>query len=85
MNLFCRSIHFIAFRVVFFGRPGSTSPHHHHHHRITTNHLHLAQEEIETAEEILKQRMRALGSKAAELIIAPIYSTLPSDMQVRAV
>jgi hypothetical protein len=33
--------------------------------------------------QILKQRLRALGSKAAELIIAPIYSTLPSDMQTK--
>jgi pre-mRNA-splicing factor ATP-dependent RNA helicase DHX16 len=39
------------------------------------------QEEIETAEEILKQRLRSLGSKAAELIIAPIYSTLPSGIR----
>ena len=38
------------------------------------------QEEIETAEETLKQRLRALGNRAAELIIAPIYSTLPSGL-----
>lgn len=40
------------------------------------------QEEIETAEEVLKQRLRALGNKAAELIIAPIYSTLPSGLLI---
>ncbi|PAA85199.1 hypothetical protein BOX15_Mlig005237g1 [Macrostomum lignano] len=39
------------------------------------------QEEIETAEEILKEKTRRLGSKMRELIITPIYSTLPSDMQ----
>ncbi|KAJ9563646.1 hypothetical protein OSB04_008806 [Centaurea solstitialis] len=38
-------------------------------------------EEIETAEEILKQRTRRLGSKIAELIICPIYSNLPSELQ----
>ena len=39
------------------------------------------QEEIETCQELLQVRTRALGSKIPELIIAPIYSTLPSDMQ----
>ena len=39
------------------------------------------QEEIETAQEVLQQRTRSFGSKMAELIICPIYSTLPSDMQ----
>ena len=32
--------------------------------------------------EILTQRTRALGSKIPELVIARIYSTLPTDMQV---
>mmetsp|Transcript_18080 Transcript_18080/g.72343 ORF Transcript_18080/g.72343 Transcript_18080/m.72343 type:complete len:320 (-) Transcript_18080:2713-3672(-) len=41
------------------------------------------QEEIETAVEILNQRTRGLGSKVLELIIAPIYSTLPADMQAK--
>eukprot|EP00955_Chlamydomonas_euryale_P056921 356603-Chlamydomonas_euryale.AAC.1 len=39
------------------------------------------QEEIEACEELLKQRTRGLGTKIAELIIAPIYANLPSDMQ----
>ena len=41
------------------------------------------QEEIEMANEMLLERTRRLGSKIKELIILPIYSTLPSDMQVR--
>eukprot|EP00882_Tetradesmus_deserticola_P018214 GHRQ01019551.1.p1 GENE.GHRQ01019551.1~~GHRQ01019551.1.p1 ORF type:complete len:100 (-),score=25.57 GHRQ01019551.1:316-615(-) len=41
-----------------------------------------AQEEIEAAEELLKSRTRGLGTRIAELIIAPIYANLPSDMQV---
>lgn len=41
------------------------------------------QEEIEAAEELLKQRTRGLGSKIGELIIAPIYANLPSDMQAK--
>ncbi|KAF9626254.1 hypothetical protein IFM89_031646 [Coptis chinensis] len=39
------------------------------------------QEEIETAEEILKHRTRGLGTKIAELIICPIYANLPTDLQ----
>ncbi|PXF41069.1 Pre-mRNA-splicing factor ATP-dependent RNA helicase DEAH1 [Gracilariopsis chorda] len=41
------------------------------------------QEEIEAAEEILRERTRGLGSKLGELIIAPIYATLPSEMQAK--
>ena len=41
------------------------------------------QEEIEAAEEILKQRTKALGSRIKEMIICPIYATLPSDLQAR--
>lgn len=41
------------------------------------------QEEIETAVEILNMRTKGLGSKIRELVICPIYSNLPSDMQVR--
>jgi pre-mRNA-splicing factor ATP-dependent RNA helicase DHX16 len=41
------------------------------------------QEEIEASQEILQQRTRALGSKIPELIICPIYSNLPSDMQAK--
>lgn len=39
------------------------------------------QEEIETIMEHLQQICKKLGSKVKELIIAPIYSTLPSEMQ----
>jgi pre-mRNA-splicing factor ATP-dependent RNA helicase DHX16 len=41
------------------------------------------QEEIETAAEALNLRMKGLGSKVRELIICPIYSTLPSDQQAK--
>ena len=37
------------------------------------------QEEIETAEELLLQRTKGLGSRIGELLIRPIYSTLPSE------
>ena len=47
-------------------------------------HRFLGQEEIETAVEILQQRTRGLGSKIRELTVCPIYSTLPSDMQVQS-
>ena len=39
------------------------------------------QEEIETAVEILQHRTRGLGSKIKELMILPIYSTLPAEEQ----
>lgn len=41
------------------------------------------QEEIETAEEILKSRTRGLGTKIAELIICPIYANLPTELQAK--
>lgn len=41
------------------------------------------QEEIEAAEELLKQRTKGAGSKIMELLICPIYANLPSDMQAR--
>ena len=41
------------------------------------------QEEIETATEILTLRTKGLGSRIRELVICPIYSNLPSDMQAR--
>ncbi|KAJ1895108.1 DEAH-box ATP-dependent RNA helicase prp22 [Kickxella alabastrina] len=41
------------------------------------------QEEIDTSSEILYERMKALGSMAPELIILPVYSSLPSEMQSR--
>ncbi len=39
------------------------------------------QEEIDTACEILFERMKALGPNVPELIILPVYSALPSEMQ----
>ncbi|XP_077211429.1 pre-mRNA-splicing factor ATP-dependent RNA helicase DEAH1-like isoform X2 [Tasmannia lanceolata] len=41
------------------------------------------QEEIETADEILKHRTRGLGTKIAELIICPIYANLPTELQAK--
>lgn len=41
------------------------------------------QDDIEQMEELLRSRTRGLGTKIAELIILPIYSSLPSDMQAR--
>ncbi|KAJ1960025.1 DEAH-box ATP-dependent RNA helicase prp22 [Dipsacomyces acuminosporus] len=41
------------------------------------------QEEIDTSAEILYERMKALGSMVPELIILPVYSSLPSEMQSR--
>ena len=40
------------------------------------------QEEIETAQELLTERTKKLGTKIREQIIVPIYANLPSDMQV---
>jgi len=41
------------------------------------------QEEIDTSCEILFERMKNLGSGAPELIILPVYSALPSEMQTK--
>ncbi|KAH9914040.1 P-loop containing nucleoside triphosphate hydrolase protein [Fomitopsis serialis] len=41
------------------------------------------QEEIDTTCEILYERLKALGQKVPELIILPIYSALPSEVQPR--
>lgn len=41
------------------------------------------QEEIDTACEILYERMKSLGPAVPELIILPVYSALPSEMQTR--
>ena len=41
------------------------------------------QEEIETAQEILQDKVRRLGSKIKELVILPIYANLPSEMQAK--
>ncbi|XP_049851804.1 ATP-dependent RNA helicase dhx8-like [Schistocerca gregaria] len=41
------------------------------------------QEEIDTACQVLYERMKKLGSDLPELLILPIYSALPSEMQSR--
>ncbi|XP_037804248.1 pre-mRNA-splicing factor ATP-dependent RNA helicase DHX16-like [Penaeus monodon] len=41
------------------------------------------QEEIEACQEILTERVKALGNKIRELVILPIYANLPSDMQAK--
>ncbi|CAG9813872.1 unnamed protein product [Phaedon cochleariae] len=41
------------------------------------------QDEIETCQELLQDRLRRLGSKVKELLILPVYANLPSDMQAK--
>ena len=41
------------------------------------------QEEIDTACQILFERMKSLGPSLPELIILPVYSALPSEQQTR--
>ena len=41
------------------------------------------QQEIEEAMEILQHRTRGMGSRIAELMVLPIYSALPAEMQVK--
>ena len=41
------------------------------------------QEEIDTAAQILYDRMKSLGAAVPELVILPVYSSLPSEMQTR--
>ena len=41
------------------------------------------QEEIDTACEVLYERMKKLGQGVPDLIILPVYGALPSDMQTR--
>ena len=41
------------------------------------------QEEIDTACEVLYERMKSLGAEVPDLIILPVYSALPSEMQTR--
>ena len=43
----------------------------------------LGQEEIDTACEVLFERMKSMGPEVPELIILPVYSALPSEMQSR--
>jgi ATP-dependent RNA helicase DHX8/PRP22 len=41
------------------------------------------QEEIDTSCQILYERMKSLGSMVPDLIILPVYSALPSEMQTK--
>lgn len=41
------------------------------------------QEEIDTACEVLYERMKSLGPEVPELIILPVYGALPSEMQTK--
>lgn len=41
------------------------------------------QEEIDTAAQILFERMKSLGPAVPELIILPVYSSLPNEQQTR--
>ena len=41
------------------------------------------QEEIDTACQILYERMKSLGSNLPKLLILPVYSALPSEMQTK--
>lgn len=41
------------------------------------------QEEIEACEEELKRRTRAMGTRIKEMIVAPIYANLPSELQAK--
>jgi len=41
------------------------------------------QDEIDTACQILYERIKSLGNNVPELIILPVYSSLPSEMQTR--
>lgn len=40
-------------------------------------------EEIDTAAEILFERMSALGKTAPPLLVLPVYSALPSELQTK--
>lgn len=41
------------------------------------------QEEIDTACEVLFERMKALGPSVPDLVILPVYASLPAEMQTR--
>ena len=41
------------------------------------------QEEIDTSCEILFERTKSLGPDVPDLVILPVYSALPSEMQTR--
>lgn len=41
------------------------------------------QDEIESCQEMLQDRVKRLGTKLRELLILPVYANLPSDMQAK--
>nr|NVI75455.1 lethal (2) 37Cb [Cucujiformia] len=41
------------------------------------------QDEIDTCQELLADRVRRLASKVRELIVLPLYANLPSDLQAK--
>mmetsp|Transcript_12507 Transcript_12507/g.32136 ORF Transcript_12507/g.32136 Transcript_12507/m.32136 type:complete len:1020 (-) Transcript_12507:25-3084(-) len=41
------------------------------------------QQEIEEAQDAISQKTRGLGTSVGELLVLPIYATLPSDMQAK--
>ena len=41
------------------------------------------QEEIDTACQIINDKIKAMGTGAAPLIVSPVYSALPSELQAR--
>jgi ATP-dependent RNA helicase DHX8/PRP22 len=41
------------------------------------------QEEIETACQILYERIKSLGPAVPELLVLPVFSALPSEVQTR--
>ncbi|XP_019749287.1 ATP-dependent RNA helicase DHX8-like [Hippocampus comes] len=54
----------------------------HNAHRVAAEYFYF-EEEIDTACEMLFERMRMLGPDVPQLIILPVYSALPSEMQTR--
>ena len=50
---------------------------------VLTHVVFAGQEEIDTAAQILFERMKSLGPAVPELIILPVYSSLPNEQQTR--
>lgn len=50
---------------------------------VVTRVAFAGQEEIDTAAQILFERMKSLGPAVPELIILPVYSSLPNEQQTR--
>ena len=50
---------------------------------LTLRRAPAGQDEIDTACQVLYERMKSLGPAVPELIILPVYSSLPSEMQTR--